>query len=109
MSTRALAEIFDCCDHTVRATVKRWESSGLDGLDDAGGRGSKRCWQEADLLYLEHCLSTDERTYSSQQLAEKLFQERHIRLSADRLRRLLKKRAGAGNGRAIASKGSKTR
>lgn len=36
----AIAEIFECHEHTVRATLKRWESNGLGGLWEAPGRGA---------------------------------------------------------------------
>lgn len=105
----ALAEIFECCEHTVRATLKRWQTLGLGGLWDAPGRGDKPRWQTADLEYLEQCLEQEPRTYNSQQLAQKLSEQRQVTLSADRIRRLLKKRATDGNGLAIATAPSKTR
>ena len=80
-----------CHEHTVRATLRRWEKQGLGGLWEAPGRGAKRKWQEADLAYLEQCLEQDQRTYNSAQLAQKLKQERRVNLSADRIRRVLKK------------------
>jgi transposase len=104
----AIAEIFECCEHTVRATLRRWERLGLGGLWDAPGRGDKPRWQEADLHYLEQCLEQDPRTYNSQQLSAKLNQERQVQLSADRIRRLLQKRAFAGNAPAIATSRNKT-
>jgi transposase len=51
-----IAEIFKCHEHTVRATIRRWQTDGLNGLWEAPGGGPKRKWQEADLQYLEHCL-----------------------------------------------------
>jgi len=45
----------------------------------------------ADLDYLEQCLEQEARTYNSQQLAQKLEQERQVKLSADRIRRLMKR------------------
>ena len=104
----ALAEIFECCEHTVRATLKRWQTLGLGGLWDAPGRGDKPRWQAADLDYLEQCLEQEPRTYNSQQLAQKLSEQRQVTLSADRIRRLLKKRATDGNGLATATAPSKT-
>jgi transposase len=89
----AVAEIFECQEHTVRQTLRRWQRDGLGGLWDAPGRGAKPKWQAADMLYLEQCLEQHPRTYNSQQLAQKLKQERQVKLSADRLRRILKKRA----------------
>lgn len=35
----AIAEIFACHEHTVRATLRRWEINGLRGLWEAPGRG----------------------------------------------------------------------
>ncbi len=89
----AIAEIFDCHEHTVRATIKRWQADGLGGLWEAPGRGAKRKWSEADMQYLEKCLEQEERTYNSFQLALKLSQERNVELSPDRLRHVLQKRA----------------
>lgn len=90
--TAELAILFDCCEHTVRETLKRWQLHGLGGLWDASGRGRKCKWQPEDIAYLEHCLKTEERTYNSAQLALKLKEERNVELSADRIRRLLKKK-----------------
>lgn len=47
-----IAEIFKCHEHTVRATIQRWQTDGLSGLWEAPGRGAKRKWSEADLQYL---------------------------------------------------------
>jgi transposase len=93
----AIAEMFECHPHTVRATLKRWQAGGLGGLFEAPGRGAKPKWQACDLEYLTDCLEQDSRTYNSVQLAKKLKQERLVELSSDRLRRLLKKKAIAGN------------
>ena len=49
----AIAEIFECHEHTVRATIRRWQEQGLGGLWEASGRGTKRKWAEADMEYLE--------------------------------------------------------
>jgi len=103
-----IAEIFKCHEHTVRATIRRWQVDGLGGLWEAPGRGAKRKWQEADFQYLEHCLEQEERTYNSVQLAQKLASERAVKLSPDRLRHLLQKRAFGGNARDTAIKPSKT-
>ncbi|MDV2990398.1 MAG: hypothetical protein N4J56_007619 [Chroococcidiopsis sp. SAG 2025] len=94
----AIAEIFECQEQTVRETIRRWQQQGLGGLWDASGRGAKAKWQEADMAYLEQCLEQEARTYNSQQLAQKLEQERQVNLSADRIRRILKKRALVGSG-----------
>lgn len=87
-----IAEVFHCHEHTVRATLRRWEAGGLGGLWEAPGRGAKPKWQSADLDYLSTCLEAEPRTHNSVQLAKKLKQERSVDLSSDRLRRLLKKK-----------------
>lgn len=104
----AIAEIFECHEHTVRATIRRWQADGLGGLWEAPGRGAKRKWQEADLQYLEQCLELEGRTYNSLQLTQKLSQERQVKLSPDRLRHLLQKRALDGNAPATAIEPNKT-
>lgn len=105
----AIAAIFNCHEHTVRATIRRWLELGLGGLWEAPGRGKKRKWLEADMQYLEQCLEQEQRTYNSAQLAAKLEQEREVRLSADRIRRILKKRGSDGNAPAGVSTLNKTR
>lgn len=87
-----IAEIFNCHEHTVRATIRRWEQSGLVGLWSASGRGAKPKLKSEDIEYIETCLNEEERTYNSIQLARKLKQERSVNLSSDRLRRILKKK-----------------
>jgi transposase len=99
----AIAEIFQCQEHTVRQTLRRWQRQGLGGLWDAPGRGAKAKWQEDDIIYLEQCLEQEPRTYNSRQLSAKLEQERGVSLSADRIRRILQKRAFVGNELAIAN------
>jgi transposase len=104
----AIAEIFNCQENTVRQALRRWQQDGLAGLWDAPGRGTKAKWQEADIAYLEQYLEQDPRTYNSQQLALKLEQERQVQLSADRIRRILQKRALSGSALAIANEANKT-
>ncbi len=77
---------------TVRQTLHRWEKLGLVGLWDAPGRGGKPRYSESDLIYLENCLAQEPKAYNSHELAKKLASERQVNLSADRLRRVLKKR-----------------
>lgn len=104
----AIAEIFECQENTVRQALRRWQQEGLAGLWDAPERGAKGKWQEADLVYLEQCLEQELRTYNSQQLALKLEQQRQVDLSADRIRRILQKRALVGSALAIANEVDKT-
>jgi transposase len=88
----ALAKMFDCHEHTIRATLKKWEEKGLPGLWEAKGRGAKAKCQDSDIEYLVKCLEEEQRTYNSKQLTKKLKEERSVDLSSDRLRRLLKKK-----------------
>lgn len=69
-----IARIFECHQHTVRATLRRWEEKGLGGLWEAPGRGAKRKWKEADLDYVVICLENEPRSYNSWQLVKKLKQ-----------------------------------
>lgn len=64
----------------------------MEGLWELPGRGGKTKWDEEDMLFLEECLKKEPRTYNSSQLARKLESERCVKLSPDRLRRVLKKR-----------------
>ena len=61
------------------------------GLGSTRGRGVKQTWKESDIVDLEECLFNELRRYNSRQLAQKLEQERGVKLSPDRLRRILKK------------------
>lgn len=88
----AIAEMFECHAHTVRATLRRWEERGLGGLWEAPGRGAKSKWHASDLDSLTDSLEQEPRTYNSTQLAKKLKRERLVDLSSDYLRRLLKKK-----------------
>lgn len=87
-----IAQIFKCHEHTVRTTLRRWQTGGIGGLSEMKGRGAKSKWQNSDLEYLSDCLENDQRTYNCKQLAHKLKQERGVDLSSDRLRRVLKKK-----------------
>lgn len=44
LTVPAIAVIFECHEHTVRATIRRWQDKGLGGLWVAPGRGAKRKW-----------------------------------------------------------------
>jgi len=81
----------------------------LGGLWESPGRGAKPKWSEADLQYLERCLEQNQRTYNSFQLSKQLENERQVRLSADRIRRILQKRGTDGSGRATPIGANKTR
>lgn len=61
-----------------------------------------------DMAALEQCLSLDQRTYNSAQLTAKLEIERQVKLSADRMRRILQKRGSGGSGLVTRNTDSKT-
>jgi transposase len=104
----AIAEIFECQEQTVRETLRRWKNGGLGGLWDIPGRGMKRRWCEADLQYLEDRLDQEQGTYNSTQLSALLEQERGVKLSADRIRRILQKRGSTGSAPVTASSAIQT-
>ncbi len=96
-----IASFLDCSPQRIRVTIHRWEIQGLMGLWEAPGRGRSQRWSEADLAFIETCLEEEPRTYTTEQLANHLYEQRQVKLSADRLGRILKKRAGVGSERAI--------
>jgi len=87
-----IAEHFHWTPQTVRQVLHKWEKEGMEGLWELPGRGAKPRLKQEDIEYLEKCLEQEPRTYNSQQLAEKLEQERKIKLSRSTIRRALKKR-----------------
>ncbi|WP_243458629.1 IS630 family transposase [Nostoc sp. UIC 10630] len=86
-----IAAHFNWTAQTVREVLHRWEHLGLEGFWEKPGRGGKSRWTEDDMVFLEECLEQEPRTYNSVQLAQKLEQERSIKLSPDWLRQVLKK------------------
>ncbi|HEY9692197.1 MAG TPA: helix-turn-helix domain-containing protein [Oculatellaceae cyanobacterium] len=92
----AIADYLKCAPNTVRQTLYRWITRGIEGLSDAKRTGRKPIWQAEDIKYLEECLENEPRTYNSYQLVKLLNQERGIDLSRERLRKILKKKIGAG-------------
>lgn len=105
----AIGSILKYHEHTVRAAIRHWKNEGLYGLWEKAGRGKKPTWASSDMEYLEQCLNEEERTYNSTQLAVKLEAERGVKLSADRIRKLLKKRGIAGNALVRAIESAKMR
>lgn len=92
MYVEKIASFFNWNVRTIRETLHRWQQQGLGGLWDAPRPGPQKRWQSSDIEYLESCLRQEQRTYNSQQLAQKLENDRKVNLSADHLRRVLKKR-----------------
>lgn len=95
-SVAAISKYKSKSPHTVRDSLHRWSNQGFEGLWEHSGRGRKAKWDEEDIKHIENCLEKDERTYNAAQLSKKLFQERGVILSSDRLRKVLKKRGGVG-------------
>ena len=91
-----IAAHFSWTPQPVREVLHKWQKIGLEGLWELPGRGGKAKWKEQDIVFLEECLKKEPRTYNSRQLAQKLESERQIKLSPDRLRRVLKKRGSLG-------------
>ncbi len=104
-----IAAHFKWTAQTVREVLHRWQKSGIEGLWELPGRGGKTRWKEEDMVFLEECLRKEPRTYNSPQLAQKLESERLIKLSPDRLRRVLKKRGSYGSEGERVTKVNKTR
>ncbi|WP_066383426.1 MULTISPECIES: helix-turn-helix domain-containing protein [unclassified Anabaena] len=77
---------------TIRQVLHRWQKQGLKGLWELPVRGGKVRWKEEDIVFLEETLKQEPRTYNSYQLAQKLERERRVKLSPDRLRRVVKKK-----------------
>ncbi|MBD2485899.1 helix-turn-helix domain-containing protein [Planktothrix sp. FACHB-1365] len=87
-SVSKIAKTLRCSEAMVRRTIARWINQEKEGLFDAPRQGRKRKWKEEDIEYLENCIESEERTYNSRQLSEKLLQERAIALSAERIRKM---------------------
>lgn len=88
--------------------MHKWQNLGTEGLWELPGRGGKPKCKEEDIVFLEECLKKEPRTYNSLQLAQKLESDRQIKLSPDRLRRVLKKRGSFGKEPEKVIKGNKT-
>lgn len=109
LNAPAIGRLLNCHEHTVRAAIKQWKNEGLYGLWEREGRGKKPTWEPSDMEYLEQCLNEEERTYNSTQLSDKLEAERGVKLSADRIRKLLKQRGTAGSAPVRVIESAKTR
>jgi transposase len=103
-----IAVHFNWTPQTVREVLHKWQKLGVEGLWELPGRGVKPKLSEVDIIFLEECLKKEPRTYNSRQLTEKLERDRFIKMSPDRLRRVLKKRGSFGNEPGRVIKGNKT-
>ncbi|MBW4688009.1 MAG: helix-turn-helix domain-containing protein [Komarekiella atlantica HA4396-MV6] len=86
-----IAADFNWTAQTVREVLHKWRKLGLEGLWGLAGRGGKTKYTEQDIVFLEECLKNEPCTSNSLQLTQKLESDRNVKLSADRLRRVLKK------------------
>lgn len=96
LSVKQIANYIKQNETTIRRTIGRWLNQDKEGLFDEVRPGRPKKWQDEDIEYLEICLEREERTYNSQQLAQKLKEERQIELSPQRIRKILKKKIGDG-------------
>lgn len=87
-----IAAHFNWTLQTVREVLHKWSNLGMEGLWELPGRGAKPTWKDEDIEFLKEALKNESRTYNSLQLVQKLEKERSVKLSADRLRRILKKK-----------------
>jgi len=91
MDVPVIAEIFECHEHTVRA-LRRWQDKGLgdygrlsDGVQNKNGKR---------LIYKLLNNGLSKTLAPSHQLAQKLSEQRQVKLSPRRLRHLLQKGFG---------------
>lgn len=93
----------------VTEVLNKWQKLGREGLWERPRRGGKAKKKEENLVFWEECLRIQLYPYNSHQLTEKLERERSIKLSPDRLRRVLKKSGSIGSGPGRATKQNNTR
>ena len=103
-----IAAHFNRTEQTVREVLHKWQNLGLEGLWELPGRGGKPKWSEEDIIFLEECLKKEPLTYNIRKITEKLQSDRQIKLSPDRLRRVLKKRGFLGKEPGKVTKENKT-
>ena len=96
-----IAQYLDWAEQTVRETIHRWQKGGLGGLWEASGRGNKASWKEEDWQAIQQWM-VENRRYSARQISQRLANERKVTLGEEQVRRLLKKKGGAGNESALA-------
>lgn len=60
-TTPEIAHYLDWHEHTVRATLRRWQEVGLAGLWEAAGRGQQRRWSHDDWQALEQWVNEPRR------------------------------------------------
>jgi len=83
-------------EHTISRGIGRWQAQGVEGLWEVPRPGRQPRWQPDDLQAVESWL-VEPRSYTSQQLCQRLASERKVELSQRQMSRLLQKRGTAGN------------
>jgi len=91
-----IAEHLGWTQQSVRQAIKRWQNIGLMGLWDLPRTGRHRCWSDEDWQIVEQAVQ-EPRRYSARQLSQKLLDARQIQLGQEQVRRILKKKAIAGD------------
>lgn len=90
-TTPEIARYLNWHEHTVRATIRRWQTTGLTRLWEASGRGRPCLWSQEDWQALKQWVC-EPRRYSARQLSHKLAMERKVNLGSEQVRRILKKK-----------------
>lgn len=107
--TDQIAEYVGCRAAMVRRAIHEWKIDGVKGLYDKGRSGRPRKWTEADMVYVEEQLSSEEKTFNTRQIRELLGQERQVYLSRRQISRVLKKKGIAGKEPELVTRRNKTR
>ena len=91
-----IAQHLQMHEHTVRSAMRRWESIGLYGLWEKRRPGRQPRWHTEEVEAVAGWLQ-EARSYTSQQLCQKLADEHQVQLSQRTMSRLLQKRGSAGS------------
>jgi transposase len=93
----------------VTEVLNKWQKLGRERLWERPRRGGKAKKKEENLVFWEECLRIQPHLYNGHQSTEKLEQQRSIKFSPDRLRRVLKKSGSIGSRPGTATKQNNTR
>jgi transposase len=92
-SVPRIAQHLDLCEATARAWIKTFLTKGFDALPDRPHPGQASSLSPAREEAIHQELRKDERTWTTEQLADWLADQFHVRLTPDHVGRRLK-RAG---------------
>ena len=93
---KEIANWVNFSENTIRKTISKWLFEGNVALWDNPRTGRKKTWKEEDIKYIEERSQEDEKTYNSKQLSKIWEKERKVKLTPERIRKILKKRATDG-------------